>query len=145
MPSGDFGRLRIRTKHAELTLEEIAGALPGTGDVMAEVSHCFGTCWHAARRERFQLAAYYARRTRSLLGRLALLRPQHAERLRRFDVECLEPVIQALLAGDGNAFEAAFKACVELANLFHVETGHPYIVWEAPPRSPEDGLGLNRP
>ena len=69
--------IRFRTKHGELSLEEVAGLLPGTGEVMASVSHCFAMCWHAALGGNRELATYYLNRTRNLLRGLAVTRPKY--------------------------------------------------------------------
>src|SRR5579859_2685099 len=57
---------RIKTRHGELTLEEIADLLPGAGDVMVAVSRVYGNLWHAAAGGNWDLASFYFRRTRTL-------------------------------------------------------------------------------
>src|SRR5690348_4668108 len=99
---------KVRTKHAELTLEDIGGALPGTGEIMASVSSCFAMVWHAAAGGNWDLAAYYARRTRSLLRGLAVTRPKYAAQLRDYDSGVLEELYQALVARDRAAFDACY-------------------------------------
>ena len=133
---------RGRTKHADLSLSEIAGLLPGTGQVMAHVSHLWGTCWYAAHGGNWQLAAFYARRTRSELRSLLLTRPKYSEQLRAFEAQSLEAVMQAILAADLVAFKIAYEEAVEQANRYHVDTGYPYIRWRLPDRSPEAGVDL---
>src|SRR3981081_3852763 len=96
----------VRTKHAELTLEDIGAALPGTGEIMASVSSCYAMSWHAAAGGNWDLAAYYLRRTRSLLRGLAVTRPKYADQLRAYDVGVLEQLYAALMAHDRPAFEA---------------------------------------
>lgn len=133
---------RIRTRHAELTQEQVADALPGTGELMASVSQCFAMSWHAAHGGNWDLGAYYLRRTRSLLRGLAVVRPKYARQVSEFDAGNLEVAYAAILARDLGAFEAAFSAAVERANFYHVDTGHPYIRWRLPSRPPEPGLDL---
>src|SRR5215470_14554361 len=94
----------VRTRHAELTFEDIAAALPGTGEIMASVSWCFAMCWHAASGGNWDLSAYYLRRTRSLLRGLAMTRPKYADQLRDYDTGVLERLYAALLAHDTVAF-----------------------------------------
>jgi hypothetical protein len=132
----------IRTKHAELTAEQVADALPGTGEVMRAVGHCHGMAWHAARGGNWDLAAYFLRRVRSLMRGLAVTRPKYEAQLADFDREVMEPAYQATLVRDAAAFEAAYRATVDRANEYHVVTGHPYIRWSAPPAPPETGLDL---
>ncbi len=134
--------LRVRTKHAELSLEEIGSLLPGTGETMASVGHCFAMCWHATRGGNWDLGAYYVRRVRSLLRGLSLTRPKYAERLRDFDV-LLEDLYQRLVAHDSVGFGLCYDEAVRVANVQHVETGHPYIRWRPPDDPPEQGLDLS--
>jgi len=132
----------VRTKHAELSLEDIASALPGTGEVMASVSWCYAMCWHAANGGNWDLAAYYLRRTRSLLRGLAVTRPKYAEQVREYDTGVLERLYQALLAHDRPAFDALYGRAADQANEYHVSTGHPYIRWVLPAEPPEKGVDL---
>ena len=57
----------------ELTLEEIAELLPGTGELMASVGECWWKCAYAARGGNWPLAAYFVRRIRSLQRKLAVV------------------------------------------------------------------------
>jgi hypothetical protein len=133
---------RIRTRHGELSLEEVAEALPGTAETMAAVGRCYSACWHAAHGGNWELSAYYFRRTRNLLRNLAVRRPKYAEQLARFDVEALTPLLVTIDARDLSTFDAAHARGIDSANEYHVETGHPYIRWLLPDRPPE-GLDLN--
>jgi hypothetical protein len=133
---------RVRTRHAELTLEDIGSALPGTGEVMASVSWCFAMCWHAATGGNWDLSAYYLRRTRSLLRGLSVTRPKYAEQISEYDAGVLEELYQALLAHDRVAFGALYGRATDQANEYHVTTGHPYIRWVLPSEPPEKGLDL---
>jgi hypothetical protein len=134
--------IKVRTGHAELTLEEIGEALPGTGEVMASVSYCFAMCWHAAQGGNWDLASYYLRRTRKLLRGLAITRPKYAGQLAAFDAGVLERLYRALEAHDRDLFEALYRQAVDEANGYHVETGHPYIRWSPPPEPPDKSLDL---
>ena len=133
---------QVRTKHAVLTLEEIAEALPGTGEVMASVSLCFGMCWHAVDGGNWDLAAYYLRRTRKQLRGLAVTRPKYADQLRDYDCGIMERLYQAVLTRDRPAFDERYQQAVDEANGYHRDTGHPYIRWRRPPTPPDGGLDL---
>jgi len=132
----------VRTRHAELTLEDIGGALPGTGEVMASVGWCYSMCWHAALGGNWDLAAYYLRRVRSLLRGLAVTRPKYADQLRVYDAGVLERLYQSVLARDRAGFETLYGQATDEANAYHVDTGHPYIRWVVPAEPPEKGLDL---
>ena len=133
---------KVRTKHAELSLEDIGAALPGTGEIMASVSSCYAMVWHAAAGGNWDLSAYYLRRTRSLLRGLAVTRPKYADQLRDYDTGVLEQLYQAVLTHDRDAFERLYASAVSEANRYHVDTGHAYIRWVLPTEPPEKGLDL---
>jgi hypothetical protein len=128
----------VRSKHGDLTLEEIADALPSTGEIMASVGYCWWRCAYAARGGNWPLAAYYARRVRGLQRTLAVTRPAHRERLQRFEAGPLAAVFRAIEATDHDAFAKAFDAATAVANEMHVETGHAYIRWVLPDEPPKD-------
>jgi hypothetical protein len=129
---------KVRTKHTELSLEEIAEALPGTGDVMLRVAEEWWRCAYAARGGNWPLAAYYARRVRSLQRGLAVIRPKYRERLDSFEAGPLAVVFAALEVQDSAAFERAFAAATDVANQNHVDTGYGYIHWKLPDDPPKD-------
>lgn len=134
---------RIKTKHGDLSLEELAAVLPGTGEVMRSVSHCFTMSWHAARGGNWELAGYYLRRTRSLLRGLSVTRPKYRDQVIEFDTRFLEPVYQALLERSLPDCEERFTAATEQANHYHVVTGHEYVRWSLPEKPTEQGLDLS--
>jgi hypothetical protein len=136
------GGATVHSRHGDLTLEQIADALAGTGDVMASVSHCFGTTWHAGQAGKWELAAYYTRRVRGLMRTLAVRRPKYAGQLDEFVRDGLEPLLRALVDRDEAEFRSRYAACVGMANRYHVDTGHAYIEWTTPTASPERGIGL---
>lgn len=123
---------------AKLTLEEIAAALPSTGDVMASVAQCWWKCAYAARGGNWPLAAYFARRVRGLQRRLALVRPKYREDLQRFGAAQLGPVFAAIESADGAAFERAFGQATDEANRLHASWQKGYIRWVLPAEPPRD-------
>jgi hypothetical protein len=133
---------KIKTKHGEVSLEEIAALLPGAGDIMVVVSRVYGNLWHAAHGGNWDLASFYFRRTRTLLRNLSLTRPKYEAQLADFVSDHLEPIGRALIAHDLDAFDRWYEASVARANELHVVTGYPYIRWERPEEPPDRGLDL---
>ena len=122
----------------ELSPEHIASGLPGTADLMVLVGNSWWRCAYAARGGNWPLAAFYARRVRSLQRRLGVIRPKHAERLAAFESEMLTPVFAAIERQDRIAFDHAFAVATDDANRQHVETGYGYIRWKLPADPPQD-------
>jgi hypothetical protein len=133
---------KIKTRHGEVSLEEIASLLPGAGDIMVVVSRVYGNLWHAAQGGNWDLASFYFRRTRTLLRNLSITRPKYAAQLELFEGEHLEPIGQALLAQDLDGFERLYEGSVKRVNELHVATGYPYIRWSRPEEPPDPGLDL---
>ena len=128
----------IKTAHGELTLEQIAELLPGTGELMQSVGNTWWKCAYAARGGNFELAAYFARRTRGLLRRLAIIRPKYANDIVEFEAASIAPILVACERSDRAAFEGAFTATVDRANELHVKWGKSYIRWVLPDDPPKD-------
>jgi hypothetical protein len=122
----------------ELSPEQIAAGLPGTADLMVLVGDAWWRCAHAARGGNWALAAFYARRVRSVQRRLAIIRPKYAERLAAFETTVLAGVFAAIETQDHGAFDRAFAAATDEANRQHVETGYGYIRWKLPDEAPKD-------
>lgn len=122
----------------ELSPEHISAGLPGTADVMVLVGNSWWRCAYAARGGNWPLAAFYARRVRSLQRRLAIIRPKYQERLATYETAMLGPVFEAIEAQDRAAFDHAFATATADANRQHVETGYGYIRWKLPDEPPKD-------
>jgi len=129
---------RIHTPHGDLTLEEIAEMLPGTGEIMQNVGVTWWKCAHAARGGNWGLAAYFARRTRTLQRKLAIVRPKYAGDVAAFEATHLAAVLAACDRQDRAEFDAAYDTAVDAANALHVKWGKPYIRWTLPPEPPTD-------
>lgn len=128
----------IRTKHAELSAEQIADTLPGTGELMASVGRAYGACWHAAHGGNWDLAAYFVRRVRGLQEKLATVRPKYRDHLAEFDADALAPVMAAIERRDLVGFGRAYERSVERVNHYHELNGKSYIRWRRPERPPDD-------
>jgi hypothetical protein len=129
---------RAPITRGELTLQEIAELLPGTGEIMASVGECWWKCAYAARGGNWPLAAYFVRRVRSLQRKLAVVRPKYSGDLAAFEEQHIAPALAACDAGDQHAFDRAFTAATDQANELHVKWAKPYIRWTLPDEPPRD-------
>jgi hypothetical protein len=129
---------RVKTEHGGLSPDEIAEALPGTGDLMYLVGQAWWKCAYAARGGNWGLAAYFARRVRGIQRRLALVRPKYTGDLARFESERIDPVLAALERQDLSGFERAFADATAEANRMHTKWGKAYLQWTLPSDPPKD-------
>jgi hypothetical protein len=136
-PMPDDAR-RVKTGHTELSLEQIAELLPGTGEIMQSVGNAWWKCAYAARGGNWGLAAYFARRVRSLQRQLAIVRPKYADDLAAFEDQHVEPVLMACDRESREQFDRAYAAAVDKANELHVKWGKAFIRWTLPSDPPTD-------
>lgn len=125
-----------KTRHGKLSLDEIAGIMPGLGSLMPIISDRFGWMAHAARGGNWKLAAYQLGKVRHLFKVGRTTRPKWAEVIDEYLRDSLDPVASAIQAADLPAFEAAVAAAIDVANRIHRERGYGYIVYKLPPAGP---------
>ena len=129
---------RVRTPHGELTLEEIAELLPGTGELMQSVGNTWWKCAYAARGGNWELAAYFARRTSGLLHKLAVVRPKYAGDVASFEAVHIAAMLNACERRASKDVEDAAAAAIDAANALHAKWGKSYIRWTLPDAPPAD-------
>lgn len=129
---------RIRTAHGDLSLEEIAELLPGTGEIMQSVGNAWWKCAYAARAGNWDLAAYFVRRVRGLQRKLAIVRPKYAADISAFEEQHLAPALAACESRDRAAFDRVFADAVDAANALHEKWGKSYLRWTLPDEPPRD-------
>lgn len=132
------GERTVRTRHAELTLEQVADALPGTAAVMESIGVAWWKSAHAARGGNWGLASYFALKTRNLMRGLAVTRPKYRDDIAAFEAVEIAAVLAACDARDRDAFERSFARAVDRANELHVKWDKPYIRWVLSPDPPKD-------
>ena len=125
-----------KTKHGELTLDQLAELQPGLGRLMPEVSDAYWTAFYAAKGGNWGLARYYVKKVGSLFKLCAIARPKHTANLEAYTAHTLDPLVRACDAQDWAAFETTYHAGVAEANRYHALTAHPEIVWKLPPEPP---------
>lgn len=125
-----------KTKHGELSLDQLAEIQPGLGRLMPEISERFWILYYAAKGGNWELAQYQLNGVRNLLRIGSVTRPKMANYLHAFSQGHLGAVEKAILAQDFSAFEQTYHKAVEGANSYHAATGHTDIRWKLPPTPP---------
>jgi hypothetical protein len=131
-----------KTKHTELTLDQIASMQPGLGWLMPIVSDRYWIAYYAAHGGNWALSAHEIRELAKLLQQGALTRPQYEPQLTAYERTAIGELLQAIAAHDLVGFDAAFRKGTDVANSYHKSLGHPEIVWRLP-RQPPDHLDLS--
>ena len=126
-----------KTRHTELTLDQLADLQPGLADLMPAVGDRFWVAYYAAEGGNWALARYQLRHLAMLLRCGAITRPKHAVNLAEYERGSLGALFDAIQARDFNLFRHAYEEATAVANRLHVELGHPDIVWRLPGSRPE--------
>ena len=70
-----------RTKHGELTLDQLAELQPGLGQLMPLVSERYWILYYAAKGGNWSLAHYQLRSLRSLWKKMSTTRPKYSPKI----------------------------------------------------------------
>lgn len=125
-----------RTKHGELTLDQLAELQPGLGQLMPFVSERYWTLYYAAKGGNWALADYELRGLKSLWQKMSTTRPKYRGMLENYAQKVFDPLARQIASKNLAEFEKTYQAGVELANQMHVVSNHAEIVWKLPPNPP---------
>ena len=126
-----------RTRHTELTVDEIAELQHGLSDLMDTFARRFWVMAYAARGGNWELARYEWRESVKLLHQMTKTRPKYAEDLAAFERERFNPIGSALEASDLPALEVAMRAGIDASDTYHGKWAKPYIRFRLPDRPPD--------
>jgi hypothetical protein len=121
------GEAKAKTRHGEVTIDQLAEIQPGMGKVMQAVSHDYTYAYHAAKGGNWKLAAHEIAMVRAEFRVARVTRPKYAQDLDAFDAEFLVPILKAIQAKDWEACEEAFEKGREGSDKYHSKHGYDYI------------------
>lgn len=130
--------IKGRSRHVELTLDQLVELQPGLGRLMPEVGRRYWILYYAAQGGNWPLAGHQLRQMRHLFTLAATTRPKMAKHLEAFTHRTLDHLEPALQARDWQGFERIFREGIESANRFHQIVQHPEIRWRLPDKPPDD-------
>ena len=125
-----------RTKHGEISLDQIADMMPGMARLMVEISDRYWVLYYAAKGGNWDLARHEYSEMRKTMQMAGVVRPKYAEPLAGFMDEKLKPLEGAIRAKDFSAFDLAYREAAAAANEMHGELGYTYIEWQLPDTPP---------
>ena len=141
-PAGAPAPTTIKTKHGDLTLEQLAEIQPGLGTVMLEYGKRFAMVKMAADAEDWGMAQYQLHEAVEIQEVGEATRPGKADMLSSFEHGYLDSLAKTIEAKDKAAFDAAYTQAITGCNACHVATGHAYVRFQTPQTSPEPFLKL---
>ena len=126
-----------RTRHGELSVDEIADLQHGLSDLMDVFGRRFWVMAYAARGGNWELARYEWRESAKLLRQMTKTRPKYAEDLAAFEREAFAGIGTALEAGDLSALEVAMRTAIEVSDTYHEKWSKGFIRFRLPSRPPD--------
>ena len=93
-------KIVVKTKHGELTLEQLAEIQPGLARLMKEIGDRFHVLYHAAKGGNWKLAEHEQKVTISILKVGATLRPKYHQDITSFIEAYLHPLGDSIKAKD---------------------------------------------
>src|SRR5437762_3742922 len=108
-------KIVVKTKHGELTLEQLAEVQPGLARLMKEIGDRFHILYYAAKGGNWKLAEHEQKVTISILKAGATLRPKYHQDITSFIQSQLQPLAESIKAKDWQTFEHCYKNAVEEA------------------------------
>jgi hypothetical protein len=127
----------IKTRHGELTLEELAEAQPGMARLMKEVGERYHVLYYAAKAGNWELAQHELNVIISILRTGGKLRPKYGHDLTSFTQSYLNLIGEKISAKDWKGFETAYMKSIEESNKFHEKYGYGFIRYTLPKKPPE--------
>lgn len=125
-----------RTKHGELTLDQIAELMPGMAELMAVLGQRYQVMYHAARGDNWKLAAYQLGAIRKIFNASKVTRPKYAVAMDQFASEFLDPIAEAIRRRDWDLFKRGVQASIEASDDYHRQWGYEYIRFRISERPP---------
>ncbi len=129
-------KIIVKTKHGELTLEQLAEVQPGLARLMKEIGDRFHVLYHAAKSGNWRLAEHEQKVTISILKVGATLRPKYHQDITAFIQSHLNHLGESIKAKDWKQFERAYMNAVDETNKLHEKYGYGFIRYtlsEEPP------------
>jgi hypothetical protein len=130
-------KIIVKTKHGELTLEQLAEVQPGLARLMKEIGDRFHVLYHAAKGGNWKLAEHEQKVTISILRVGATLRPKFHQDITSFIQSNLHPLGESIKAKDWERFEHCYKNAVDETNKLHEKYGYGFIHYKLSKTPPD--------
>ncbi len=130
-------KIVIKTKHGELTLDQLAEVQPGMARLMKEIGERYHILYFAAKGGNWKLAQHELKQIISLMKAGVTLRPKYSHDITSFIQTNLNPITDSIEAREWKAFESAYKKGIDESNKLHEKYGYGFIRYVMPKNPPE--------
>src|SRR5260370_32970486 len=130
-------KIIVKTKHGELTLEQLAEVQPGLARLMKEIGDGFHVLYHAAKSGNWKLAEHEQKVTISILKVGVTLRPKFHEDITSFIQSHLHTLGERIKSKDWKRFEHAYGNAVGETNKLHEKYEYGNSHYKIPTNPPE--------
>ena len=127
----------IKTKHGELTLDQLAEVQPGMARLMKEIGERYHILYFAAKGGNWKLAQHELKQIVSLMKVGGTLRPKYSHDITSFIQNHLNPIGDSIDAREWKKFENAYKNGIDESNKLHEKYGYGFIRYVMPKNPPE--------
>ncbi len=127
----------IKTKHGELTLDQLAEVQPGMARLMKEIGERYHILYFAAKGGNWKLAQHELKQIVGLMKVGGTLRPKYSHDITSFIQGNLNPISDAIDAREWKKFENAYKNGIDESNKLHEKYGYGFIRYIMPKNPPE--------
>ncbi len=130
------GEIKARTKHGEISIDQLGEIQPGMAKIMQEVARRYYYTYYAAKGGNWKLASHELNQVRTAFGVAKVTRPKFTEGLQAFESEYLMPIFKAIQKQDWVEFRTAYREAMKGSDRHHDKTGHEYIRFVLPKEPP---------
>ena len=128
---------RIKTKHGEITLEELVEIQPGMARLMDELSRRWEYSYFAAKGGNWELARHEMKQAVNLLNIAVKLRPKYTEDIKTFVSDHISYLNDAIEKEDWIQFNKLIHNAIDASNVYHEKYGFGFIRYLLPKTPPE--------
>jgi hypothetical protein len=129
-------KIVVKTKHGELTLEQLAETQPGMARLMKEVGDRYHILYYAAKGGNWKLAKHELNVIITIFKAGTVLRPKYNNDLTSFAQTYLNRISERIEEEDWSGFDVAYRKGIDEANKLHEKYGYEYIRYVLPSNPP---------
>jgi hypothetical protein len=129
-------KIVVKTKHGELTLQQLAETQPGMARLMKEVGDRYHILYYAAKGGNWKLAKHELNTIISIFKIGSTLRPKYSHDLDTFAQSYLNKIGEMIQEEDWKKFEDVYMKGIDEANKLHEKYGYEYIRYVLPSSPP---------